>query len=115
MSRKLAFSLALLAGVALPIANAATAAIGLGGAGPQALALVAGPVVKVQFVFDDQNYCWYDDGWQGPGWYWCGYAWDEGVGWGGGYGWNGWRGGLAQRRVAQGLASVAVKSAGSEP
>jgi hypothetical protein len=29
--------------------------------------------------------------WQGPGWYWCGYAYRTGLGWGGGYEWNGWR------------------------
>ena len=30
------------------------------------------------------------DGWNGPGWYWCGYAWRRGYGWGGGYGYHGW-------------------------
>ena len=45
------------------------------------------------FVWGGRRYCWYDDGWQGPGWYWCGYAWRRGYGWGGGYGWHGWGGG----------------------
>jgi hypothetical protein len=40
-------------------------------------------------VFGGQQYCWYDDAWQGPGWYWCGHAWRTGYGWGGGYGWRG--------------------------
>jgi hypothetical protein len=46
-----------------------------------------------QFFFGGQNYCWYDGGWQGPGYYYCGYAWRRGLGWGGGAGWNGWHGG----------------------
>jgi hypothetical protein len=46
-----------------------------------------------QFIFGGQNYCWYDTGWRGPGFYWCGYAWRSGLGWGGGSGWHGWRGG----------------------
>ena len=48
-------------------------------------------VERVQFFFGGQNFCWYLNGWRGPGWYWCGYAWRSGYGWGGGYGWNGWR------------------------
>ena len=50
---------------------------------------------QVQFlwVFGGRHYCWYYAGWDGPGYYWCGYAWRRGYGWGGGYGWNGWRGG----------------------
>jgi hypothetical protein len=48
---------------------------------------------QVQFFFGGRNYCWYDGGWRGPGWYWCGYAWRRGFGWGGGYGWHGWHGG----------------------
>ena len=29
------------------------------------------PVEQEQFFFLGHNFCWYDDGWQGPGWYWC--------------------------------------------
>jgi hypothetical protein len=43
--------------------------------------------------YGGRQYCWYDGGWQGPGWYWCGYAWRRGYGWGGGYGWHNWSGG----------------------
>ncbi|HZL01103.1 MAG TPA: hypothetical protein VFC47_14525, partial [Caulobacteraceae bacterium] len=53
---------------------------------------------RAQFLFGGRNYCWYDGGWQGAGYYWCGYAWRRGYGWGGGYGWNGWRGGHAGYR-----------------
>ena len=52
-------------------------------------------VESVQFIWLGHNYCWYDDAWQGPGWYWCGYAFRNGLGWGGGYGWHNWRGGHA--------------------
>jgi hypothetical protein len=48
---------------------------------------------RVQFIFGGHNFCWYDNGWQGPGFYWCGYAERRGFGWGGGAGWNGWQGG----------------------
>jgi hypothetical protein len=47
------------------------------------------------YVYEGRRYCWYDDGWRGPGWYWCGYRSRSGYGWGGGYGWQDWRGGHA--------------------
>jgi hypothetical protein len=43
------------------------------------------------FVYDDDEYCFYWDGWNGPGWYYCGYEWRSGYGWGGAPGWHGWR------------------------
>ena len=57
----------------------------------------ANPVMleKAQWFYGGYNYCWYVDGWRGPGFYWCGYAWRRGYGWGGGYGWRGWGGGYA--------------------
>ena len=48
-------------------------------------------IVEAQFIFGGRQYCWYDNGWRGPGWYWCGYAYRRGYGWGGGVGWNHWR------------------------
>jgi hypothetical protein len=45
---------------------------------------------QAQFIYGGRNYCWYDDGWHGPGFYWCGYAFRRGLGWGGGAGWHGW-------------------------
>src|ERR1700677_4238911 len=92
MLRKLIIGLALASAVALPLANTAEAAIGDGIAASQ-IASQWLPVEKAQFVFGGRQYCWYDDGWQGPGWYWCGYAYRTGFGWGGGFGWHGWRGG----------------------
>jgi hypothetical protein len=48
-------------------------------------------IANVQFFFFQRHrYCWYWDGWRGPGWYWCGYEWRDGFGWGGAYGWEGW-------------------------
>jgi hypothetical protein len=43
-----------------------------------------------QYFWGGRNYCWYDGGWHGPGYYWCGYAGRRGFGWGGGPGWHGW-------------------------
>ncbi len=56
-----------------------------------AAAGVGALVEPVQFRFGGREYCWYPDGWRGPGWYWCGYAYRVGFGWGGPIGWNGWR------------------------
>ena len=47
---------------------------------------------QVQFyVWGGRHYCWYYEGWHGPGWYWCGYHHRRGLGWGGPEGWQGWR------------------------
>jgi hypothetical protein len=52
------------------------------------------PVELAQFLFGGRNYCFYPDGWHGPGFYWCGYAFRTGFGYGGPEGWRGWgRGG----------------------
>ena len=45
------------------------------------------------YVWGGRQYCWYVDGWHGPGWYWCGFRFRRGFGWGGGWGWHGWGGG----------------------
>jgi hypothetical protein len=92
MLRKLIVGLALAAAAALPLAGTAEAAIGDGIAASQIASQLL-PVEKAQFLFGGRQYCWYDDGWRGPGFYWCGYAWRRGFGWGGGSGWRGWRGG----------------------
>src|SRR5215208_2071984 len=51
---------------------------------------------SVQYFYGGRNYCWYPYGWNGPGWYWCGYAYRRGFGWGGGEGFRGWRFGRAE-------------------
>src|ERR1035441_4646155 len=87
----------------LVVALAATAAVVVGGnagaasmSAPAAMRTAADSLKmteNVQFFWGDHNYCWYDDGWNGPGWYWCDMYLQSGIGWGGGYGWHGWRGG----------------------
>jgi hypothetical protein len=58
-------------------------------------------VEQAQFFFGGRHYCWYDRGWHGPGFYWCGYAWHRGVGWGGPVGWRGWHRGGPGRAVVR--------------
>ncbi|WP_249780843.1 hypothetical protein [Bradyrhizobium sp. dw_78] len=65
-------------------------------------AAIPSDVEQTQFIFGGRNYCWYDDGWHGPGYYWCGYAMRRGFGWGGGEGWRGWhRGGPGGRPMGR--------------
>jgi Chaperone of endosialidase len=48
-------------------------------------------VESVQYVWNGRNYCWYESGWKGPGWYVCSYGpWVSGLWWGGGHGWHNW-------------------------
>ena len=42
------------------------------------------------YWFEGHRYCWYDDAWRGPGWYWCGNNLSKGIGWGGPIGWHFW-------------------------
>jgi hypothetical protein len=81
-------SLALTTGSA--IATAQTMPVNQFGAGASSTM----PLELAQFyIFGGRHYCFYLDGWHGPGWYWCGYAWHRGFGWGGPRGWRGWRSG----------------------
>lgn len=57
-------------------------------------------VDEAQFVTGGRRYCFYPNGWRGPGFYQCGYAFRRGLGWGGPVGWNGWRAGGQQRYIA---------------
>jgi hypothetical protein len=72
------------------LASAAEAAPIAGQAAVTQSAVELGNVEKTAYVWGGHNYCWYDGGWRGPGWYWCGYAWRHGLGWGGARGWRGW-------------------------
>lgn len=57
-----------------------------------AAAATLDPVAQTQFFFGGNNYCFYDGGWRGPGWYACDYGpWVPGMWWGGGPGWHGWQ------------------------
>jgi Chaperone of endosialidase len=42
------------------------------------------------YWYTGHRYCWYDGGWHGPGWYWCGENFHDGFGWGGPIGWHFW-------------------------
>jgi hypothetical protein len=61
-----------------------------------------GAVEQAQYIYGGRNYCWYPDGWHGPGFYWCGYHLRSGLGWGGGVGWRGWHHGGGGPRVFRG-------------
>jgi len=89
MSRVSALGLALALGAASPLAGSARAGLS-GSAFDSPLPDQLLPLEKAEYIYNGRHYCWYEDGWRGPGWYWCGRAYQEGVGWGGAYGWNGW-------------------------
>jgi Chaperone of endosialidase len=61
---------------------------------------------RVQYTYQGRGYCWYDNGWNGPGWYVCGQYRTRGVGWGGAAGWRGWtvRGGAVRGGAVRGGA-----------
>jgi hypothetical protein len=86
------FSVSLIAGGAI-IANTLMATAPVQAQSPLGvIGAVAAGVAGAPYFYGGRNYCFYDDAWNGPGWYWCGYAYRRGYGYGGGYGWNGWRG-----------------------
>jgi hypothetical protein len=58
---------------------------------PWALSSMAAPdsTHKGPVVWQGRKYCWYDTGWNGDGWYRCGFDKKAGRGWGGPKGWPG--------------------------
>ncbi len=99
MSRKYSPAVVIGAIVFLAAANGACAEVGDNTGGALSSLKFMTPVQKAQYYsYGGNNYCWYDEGWQGPGWYSCGDEWLNGFGWGGPYGWNGWGGGYSIRR-----------------
>jgi hypothetical protein len=96
--RKLLLTAAALALAASSLLAPKADAMALGApSGVRSAADSLGIVEKSQYFYGGRNYCWYPDGWHGPGFYWCGYAFREGFGWGGPVGWRGWRGGVGPR------------------
>jgi hypothetical protein len=85
---RIALTAAVAIGSSLPIAatNATISAPGMSAAF-DSLAVVE----QVQYRYGGHRHCWYGDGWNGPGWYWCGYGARRGHGYGGGEGYRGWR------------------------
>ena len=63
-------------------------------------------VDNVQYYWGGHRWCWYDDGWNGEGWYWCGRYLVPGIGWGSDVGFRGFvfRGGSG--RVGGGRIGV---------
>ena len=59
-------------------------------------------LLKAQFYWGGRHFCFYENGWNGPGFYWCGYAWRHGWGWGGPVGWHGWGRGYGHRGYYRG-------------
>ena len=111
MLRKLAFILAVAAGATLHLASPAPAAIADGALAGRTSLIDNALIERVQYAYGGQNYCYYETGWKGPGWYWCGHAGTYGVGWGGAYGWRGWT--YAGARAAGCTASDATAAPGS--
>jgi hypothetical protein len=95
-------------------------AMPVGGPGKAALERI-GVIAQAQYSYGGNDYCWYDDGWNGPGWYVCGQYTVRGVGWGGASGWHGWthtsgtvvRGGTVSGRTGGGrTGSVSGRTGG---
>jgi hypothetical protein len=86
---KIALTAAVAIGSSLPIAGGANATISAAGVRTAFDRLAV--VEHVQYRYGGRRHCWYDDGWNGRGWYWCGYAHRHGHGYGGGEGYRGWR------------------------
>ncbi len=77
------------------------AVLGMAGAARATPAAPAAPAIdrsaaqldvvdRAAYVYRGRSYCWYPGGWNGPGWYRCGYSGRHGYGWGGANGWQGW-------------------------
>ena len=60
---------------------------------PWALSAMAAPESAHQppVIWQGHRYCWHDSGWNGAGWYRCGFGRKTGRGWGGPQGWPGAR------------------------
>lgn len=109
---------AMAAGVILTGTRAEAASLpGLNGLRPAVDALAM--IDTVQFVYGGRRYCWYDIGWNGPGWYWCGYSGRRGYGFGGRRGfrdwhWSGWgpRGGSRGGRGGRGGSTTIIIGGG---
>jgi hypothetical protein len=89
MNFRIALAISITVGSSLAIASSANATIAATDmrAAVDSLTLID----QVQFVFGGRKHCWYPDGWNGPGWYWCGYRLRKGRGWGGAEGYRGWK------------------------
>src|SRR5690349_9738854 len=78
------------AGAALASGSAGAATLGAAGSVRAAVDSIALTDHVAVYVFEGRRYCFYPDGWHGPGWYRCGFRTRVGIGWGGPVGWHGW-------------------------
>lgn len=101
----LTLAIALTAGVFAFKADAMPLGAGIGHAADGLSA-----VEQSQYSYGGRRYCWYPDGWRGPGFYWCGYNLRQGFGWGGPVGWRGWHhgGGRGPRVIVGPRGGVGV-------
>ncbi len=95
MMRSIVVVAAVVVGAALPIG---TEAAPISRSGIDTAVQSQSMTDQVAYRFAGREYCFYDDGWHGPGWYWCGYRLRSGYGWGGPTGWHGWREGAIRER-----------------
>jgi hypothetical protein len=72
----------LVAGGALWAGPAQAALLGASGALDAAVDEL-GVIHQAQNVYGGRRYCYYENGWRGSGWYWCGYGARVGVGYAG--------------------------------
>ena len=98
MSSLTSRSLAILALASLPFANGAEAGV------PGSPLFSFGRLSLVQKAQYDGGGCWYDNGWNGPGWYQCGNEWNSGVGWIAPFGSTGFIGYAIRRHHRHGAA-----------
>src|SRR5205807_3148103 len=62
-----------------------------GGGGGGGGRVIYGTYTEPEYYwYEGHRHCWYDFGWHGPGWYWCGENLNRGIGWGGPIGWHFW-------------------------
>ena len=84
---------------------ASGAEAGVGDSSGSALSSFGGlsPAQKAQYNSFDSGDCWYDNGWNGPGWYQCGNEWNNGLGWVGPFGSTGFIGPAIRRHHRHGV------------
>ena len=74
MLRKLALSLSLVSCAGMPLWDVAEASLVDGPFAPPSELKRIAPVEEALFIHRGIAYCWYPNGWRGPGFYQCGWA-----------------------------------------
>ncbi len=102
-------ALAVAAGALLAATQANAASFPVNHISAMDVGLIDQVAVRV-YVHAGHRYCFYFNGWHGPGWYRCGFAFRRGYGWGGVYGWNDWSYGPYERRYGGARMGVETRS-----